>query len=158
MVLKGGEEGKDGGRGEEEHGEVLIWKRAMAARPRDPQLWCGYSTLLVRLGRTAEAVEGFQRALKIDPNHMATICNFAIFMEQQGNTEVVCELYERALAADTSPVTAMSNYGHFLCRRGDFDRAVCVTPTTQEISCECMFFEPGPHERRVGMKGAGDCR
>ncbi|KAJ1486929.1 hypothetical protein T484DRAFT_1942430 [Baffinella frigidus] len=123
MVLKGGEEGKDGGRGEEEHGEVLIWKRAMAARPRDPQLWCGYSTLLVRLGRTAEAVEGFQRALKIDPNHMATICNFAIFMEQQGNTEVVCELYERALAADTSPVTAMSNYGHFLCRRGDFDRA-----------------------------------
>jgi len=119
---------KNGGGGEEKEGEVLIWTRALASRPRDPQLWCGYSTLLVRLGRTAEAVEGFERALAIDPHHMATICNYAVFMEQQGKNDLVCELYERAIrgnvAADISPVTAMSNYGHFLCRRGDFDRAV----------------------------------
>jgi tetratricopeptide (TPR) repeat protein len=64
-----------------------VFEKAIELKADDPQLWCHLAGALVALGRRAEALLGYQHALKLDPHHWESAYQGAVLLEQSERFE-----------------------------------------------------------------------
>lgn len=81
-----------------------MWEKALALRPNDTNVLCGYATFLATHGGEEGAEKHYKRCLEIDKNHLGALCNFAVLMENTERHVDACTLYERALEVDPAQV------------------------------------------------------
>jgi Flp pilus assembly protein TadD len=66
------------------------------------------NTLLLA-GRTSEAIEQFQAAIRIDPTHVAAHDNLGLALAQTGHIPEAMEQYQKALQINPSDDKARAN-------------------------------------------------
>jgi tetratricopeptide (TPR) repeat protein len=79
---------------------------------------------LAAQGRFEEAMEQFQRALKIDPNDADAVYNLGNALAQQGNFEVAGKQLQHALEINPGHAMAAYDLGNVRARQGRFEEAI----------------------------------
>ena len=64
-------------------------RSALRKAPNDPQLWTLQGIAFASMGKRSEALQSFQRALKIDPNYMAALEGAAQLHYEAGSRRAV---------------------------------------------------------------------
>lgn len=104
--------------------EALAEGGALAERfPRDPWIANLLGACLVGVGRPAEAVEQYRRAVRLKPDHTEALNNLgALYIDLERIDEAMA-CFRRALAIDAGYADAHFNMGHALRASGDLDGA-----------------------------------
>jgi Flp pilus assembly protein TadD len=76
-----------------------------------------------RMGRYAEAIREYQRALELSPGYSEAYNNMGRSLEALGRNEEAGEAYRAAVERDPSNAAARNNVGAFLMRVGDLENA-----------------------------------
>jgi tetratricopeptide (TPR) repeat protein len=100
--------------------------------------------VLRRLGRDAEAVAEYRRALESRPSYSALHYDLAIALDHLGQPDQAVASYERAIALDPANASALSNLARLLARRGDGARAL-------EAARRAVALEPDFAGARVNL-------
>jgi tetratricopeptide (TPR) repeat protein len=98
-------------------------RSALQQTPNDPQLWTLQGMALGSLGKRAEALQSFQRALKIDPNYMAALEGAAQLHYEAGSRRAV-PLLNRILQLRPADPTAHAMLAVLEYRNGNCKSAV----------------------------------
>jgi predicted O-linked N-acetylglucosamine transferase (SPINDLY family) len=99
------------------------FRRAVAARPDDPELLTLLGTALQNLGRLDEAIACQRRALALDPRHGMAMNNLGITLAARGQVEEAIGLFRQAVALDPADGGTVSNLAAALRMRGQFHEA-----------------------------------
>jgi tetratricopeptide (TPR) repeat protein len=89
--------------------------------------------VLRRLGRDAEAVSEYRRALESRPSYSALHYDLAIALDHLGQSDQAVASYERAVALDPANASAFSNLARLLARRGDAGPALKAARRAVEL-------------------------
>jgi tetratricopeptide (TPR) repeat protein len=111
-------------RNEDYRSEVAIWSDAKAKRPDNLRARNGLAMALDHAGRTAEAIEEFEAALRLAPNDAPLHDNLGVTLESAGRTAEAMQHIETALRLDPKYALAHSNLGNALLRTGDLAAAI----------------------------------
>ena len=79
--------------------------------------------VLAAQGRTAEAIEHYQKALEINPHSAEAHLNWGILLARQGRTAEAIEHYQKALEIDPDYADADNNLGTVFLNQGRLDEA-----------------------------------
>ncbi len=82
--------------------------------------------LLAAEGKTAEAIEAFQAALRLDPNHVEARVNLGVMYVRLGRPDEAVAEYRAALALDPGHAEANYNLGNALAGRREFEEAIAA--------------------------------
>lgn len=99
------------GEGRTGDAEQLL-KQAMNDTPTDPRLGYRLGCLYLHCQRTADAIDAFQSALRIQPGNPVILNELGYAMDQAGNAAGAEEAY--ALAAKAEPPYPLARYNHAL--------------------------------------------
>lgn len=92
--------------------------------PKDTEALNLRGIALRRMGRPAEAVAAYDRALTLRPRYAPLHFNLAIALDRLGRLEDAALSYERAIELQGDHVVALSNLARLQARRGDPSRAL----------------------------------
>jgi tetratricopeptide (TPR) repeat protein len=98
-------------------------RSALRQAPNDPQLWTLQGIALASMGKRSEALQSFQRALKIDPNDMAALEGAAQLHFETGSRRAV-PLLNRILQRRPAEPTAHAMLAVLEYRDGNCKAAV----------------------------------
>jgi tetratricopeptide (TPR) repeat protein len=79
--------------------------------------------VLDRVGRLAEAIAEYQRALGRNPNHRDALNNFGVALARQGKLNEAARLFERLVAIEPEDADAHANLGVVFIARGAHELA-----------------------------------
>ena len=95
-----------------------------------------------RLGKTQEAMEHYEQALRIEPNFAVAHCNLGIALAQAGRIPEAIEHLQQALRIKSGYAEAHYNLGVVLARLGrlpetvaHFEQALRIKPDYAEVHC-----------------------
>ncbi len=101
--------------------QALLWKEAAQAYDRahtlnpgtaEPaQSWITRGRLALSLGRTQEAMEHFERALKLEPQNAAAYAGRAKALAREGKTEFALSDFDAAITVDPKSAEAYNGRG-----------------------------------------------
>jgi Flp pilus assembly protein TadD len=91
-------------------------------------------------GRTAEAVEAYQKALELKPSYAEALNNLGNIVTAQGNFSAALGFYERALVVNPNDSTYWGNIGAVQFMLGEFERAIHTYHKALELN---------PHSAKV---------
>ncbi|HXI83984.1 MAG TPA: tetratricopeptide repeat protein [Verrucomicrobiae bacterium] len=100
---------------------------ARATLARDPDSWAGHDFLgmvLTSQGKTAEAIDHFNKALQGNPRYALGHYNLGCALALQGKLTEAMQQYEQALQLQPDFVRAHYNLGCVLALQGNFDGAI----------------------------------
>lgn len=120
------------------------YRSAIAARPRFVEGHNDLGVLLMRQGRSREALESFNRAYAIDPTSARTLNNLAAWYEQADSLDVARRWIERARARQGDDIEVLYNAGIIHGRLGDF-------PVAEKTFRRLLQIEPGHLAGRLGL-------
>jgi tetratricopeptide (TPR) repeat protein len=80
--------------------------------------------VMALVGRPAEAVTEYERALDRDASHVEARSNLAAMLVRQGKLDQAVRQLQRVLAMDPENANAHTNLGLVLAQQGQVDRAV----------------------------------
>ncbi len=96
----------------------------------------GEGAKLVEQGKMEEALEAFQKAVRLDSNDAVARLNLAYTYDRQGRNEEAIAEYQRAIGLSPSNLLAYNNLGvlydkmgHYDEAIGEFQRALEIDPT-----------------------------
>ena len=119
---------------------------------RDPDAINAYGIALADVGRPAEAVQQFRRALDLDPNNAPALQNLGIVALRQNDVRAAHDFLQRALALNPRLPLALNTLGVVYARQGDtaravdaWNRAVALDPRQYDA-----LFNIGMTEGRAG--------
>ncbi len=106
------------------HDSESLWNYVLSTRGESLFARNNLGNALALQGRFDEAIDQFQRALKIDPNDADAVYNLGNALAQQGNLEAAGK--ELQLALQIKPNSAMAAYdlGNVRARQGRLDEAI----------------------------------
>ena len=117
------------------HDSIALWTRAIDLDPRNDVAAYNLAIAFADAGRESDAIDWYERTLRIIPDHELARQNLAILhaaqAEREGNQlaragradEAVAQ-YTRALALDSKRVHARAARGILLAKRGELSAAV----------------------------------
>ena len=73
--------------------------------------WNNKGLALDKLGRYQEAVDSYEKALKIDPGYVKAWNNKGLALDKLGRYQEAVDSYERALSIDPNDATVWHNKG-----------------------------------------------
>lgn len=88
------------------------------------ELLCNMAATLVNLGFYREAMDYFDRALRLSPEDPLLLNNVAVCLEQQGRYDIALRCYEKALANDPGNIAYLCNKGICLSKMKRWDEAL----------------------------------
>lgn len=119
----------------EERGDVAgalkHMDKALRDLPDNAEILANRSTLLIDLGRTDEAMEGYRKALEVDPDDDQTYSNMGVAMRRAGRPAEAIPYYDKAIecwmkngesARDLARI--YNNKGKALVDMGELDDAL----------------------------------
>ncbi len=101
-----------------------LWRTTIA---RNPDCWMAENNLggyFFREGRIPEAIEHYQRAIRINPNFSEAPNNLGVALAAEGHLDEAIEDYHKALRIDSNFPGALNNLGMALAARGQLDDAI----------------------------------
>jgi tetratricopeptide (TPR) repeat protein len=114
---------------------VAACERTLILAPDDAGLHYSRAVGLRRLGRMAQAEEGFRHALALKPGDGASLGGLASVLEAQGHLAEARAAYEQALQQNPADADSLNNLGNLLNRMGDgagaldfLQRAIAARP------------------------------
>jgi tetratricopeptide (TPR) repeat protein len=115
-----------------------LLRPALEASPYDPQLWAMQGTAYVGMGNNAEALDSFQRSLKISPEYLPALRGAAQIEFDAGSAAAI-PLLKRILRAKPTDLTAHGMLAILEYQQGDclaavphFERAVSLFASRNE--------------------------
>ena len=127
----------------------LIYERALAAAPRDPEVLGGYALFLQRLGRDPTRVRAaYEQALAVKRKSRSNLIRYADFLRWvEADFENAGQLYKRAIGADPKDRGLVHRYIGFLIDTGEtdeakraYDRAIALAPDDPAVLCPFAVF------------------
>ncbi len=119
-----------------------LWRDTLV---RNPNAWMAHNNLglaLVQAGRTPEAIEHLEQALRLKPDYVDAHYNLGLALAQAGRTPGAIEHFEQALRLKPDYVDAHSNLGIVLAQAGrtpeaieHFEQALRIKPDYAELHC-----------------------
>ena len=114
------------------HDPVTLWRSVIAQQPRNARAHANLATILISLGRYADATTYFTKALEFDastprfnPLERSRLhFNTGIAFEQQGNFDQAIAHYTEALQISPENWTTHVNLGNVLLQQGNLDQAI----------------------------------
>lgn len=88
------------------------------------ELLCNMAATLVNLGFYREAMDYFDKALRLNPEDPLLLNNVAVCLEQQGRYDIALRCYEKALANDPGNIAYLCNKGICLSKMKRWDEAL----------------------------------
>jgi tetratricopeptide (TPR) repeat protein len=111
--------------GEREHSVALMEMgarqlvSAMKSFPDDAAILTKLGLALLRRGESADAVEVYEYALRLEPQRASYHINLAIAYDQAGNSDKAIEQLEQGLALDPSSEIAYQRLGEIYIKKND---------------------------------------
>lgn len=87
-------------------------------------LWFIASAAAKKLGKNADALEGFKRVVELNPEFVDAHNNLGILAYEDGNIMGAISHYDRALKLNPSHVNTLINKGKALTKNNEYDAAV----------------------------------
>ena len=115
-----------------------LWQATLARSPDCFMCEANYGFSLYSRGRVAEAIEHFERSLRIKPDNVPALLNLARVEEDRGRFAEAIARLEAARAVDPADTTVLVNLGTDLTKAGRYDDAVAayrdalLRPSTDE--------------------------
>jgi len=117
------------------HDSIALWTRAIDLDPRNDVAAYNLAIAFADAGREADAIDWYERTLRIVPDHELARQNLVLLqaaqaerdgnqLAQAGRTDEAVAQYARALALDSKRVHARAARGILLARRGELSAAV----------------------------------
>jgi Flp pilus assembly protein TadD len=117
------------------HDSIALWTRVTDLDPRNDVAAYNLAIAFADAGRETEAIDWYERTLRIVPDHDVARQNLAILqaaraeregnqLAQQGHADEAIAEYARALALDGKRVHARAARGVLLARSGQFQEAI----------------------------------
>ena len=103
-------------------------------RSPNAEAFCNRGTCLQRMGRHAEAIEDFKRAIAVNPNLAEALCNLGIAHRSLGDIPAALSAYDRAIEIAPSMVEAYCNKGVALKEAGQIDQSIRAFHQAASIS------------------------
>jgi protein O-mannosyl-transferase len=104
--------------------EISIWQDTVDKRPGNPRAEDGLGNALVTAGRTAEAIDHFERGLQVQPDYVSSHNNLGRALASVGRTTEAIDHYERAIALAPGFAPAHYNLGVALVGVGKTSDAI----------------------------------
>jgi predicted O-linked N-acetylglucosamine transferase (SPINDLY family) len=98
-------------------------RRGAVIGPRDPDAHFHLGNLLREQGRSAAAIESYERALALAPDHPSLLNNYALTLDAAGAGQRAQATYRRILEARPDHRQALRNLAHSLCSARRFGEA-----------------------------------
>ncbi len=109
-------------------------RSAVRLDPARAAAWNDLGALLLRAGKTEEAVAEFRRALSLDPGSAAAHCNLGAALAKMGAWDEAAAEVSRALAIDPRHAPAHYYLGQAMMERGRPDDAIAAWRQALEIN------------------------
>ncbi|MGW7469870.1 tetratricopeptide repeat protein [Streptomyces xantholiticus] len=103
-------------------GAERTFRRVLELDPENKLAWFNLGVIAQRDGRTADAREAYDKALKIDPKFASALFNEAVLLESS-DPDRALTLLKRAVAANPKASTAHLRLGRALSKQGRDDEA-----------------------------------
>ncbi len=121
---------------------VKLIGRGVIAKPGNAEAWGHLAIALHRSGELGEALDAFERCLRLTPENVGSILARASLLADMGRPEEALAAYDRAIALEPSHPAALLNRGNLLFRLGRLDQAVegfkaAVTARPDDPRCHC---------------------
>ena len=103
---------------------LALWSDTVAKRPGNPRARSGMGLALDHAGRTGEAVEQLEAAVRLSPGDADIHDNLGVTLEHSGRIAEAMQHYETALRLRPDFPEAHSNRGNVLLRTGRIPEAI----------------------------------
>ena len=103
---------------------IAIWQSMVDKRPRDFFARQNLANTLFQTGRTHEAIQHYQEALRLQPDNADIYNNLGAALANLGKTDEAIEHYQRALRLSGDYFLAHHNLGLVLASLGRSDEAI----------------------------------
>ncbi len=114
-------------------GEAL-WTRALSCTPGSALAHYNFGTILLRKGKTEEAIAHYERALEINPRHAEAHNNLGVVLFQRKAVDQAISHYRRAMEITPGYAAAHRNLGLALSEKGELNEAIPHYRRALEIS------------------------
>jgi predicted TPR repeat methyltransferase len=121
--------------------------RAVRAAPRDALCRTTMGIVYVRLGRTAEAVAAYEKALAIDSKCSHAYYHLAAIHSAEGRVDEAVHSYRRTITVDPNHAPALHELGNLLAAQGR--RTEALDCYKRALAIKPGFFEA--HERLAAL-------
>jgi predicted O-linked N-acetylglucosamine transferase (SPINDLY family) len=101
-------------------------RRFTAQHPTHPDGWALLGDACKVLGKAADAIPAYRRAVELNPGHAAALNSLAILVAGQGRRADAELLFRRAVAAKPDHAKAHGNLGNVLSEQGKWAEAVAA--------------------------------
>ena len=88
---------------------ITLIEQALRTTPNDSTMHNSLAVACWKLGRRAQAVASWRRALALDPRLVEALVNLAVALNASGERAAAARLYEDALAVDPHSMLALNN-------------------------------------------------
>lgn len=106
------------------HSEFAMWNRVIAQRPNHARAYNNLGFLLAQDGRLDEAMQHYERSLKVKPDYPEAHNNLGNALQGKGRLDQAIVHYRAALTHRPSYAEAHSNLGAALAAQGHFEEAL----------------------------------
>jgi tetratricopeptide (TPR) repeat protein len=113
----------------------VIFYNSSKYLPGNPQssYYNNFGQELSNQGKYAEAIQTFDKALKIDPNNTVILLNKAIALDAQGNHDAAIQTFDKALKIDPNNPDLLAEKGFTLRNMGNYSGALTYFDKALEI-------------------------
>ena len=101
-----------------------MWENVLVVNPRSGSAWTNLGFQHDQAGRTAEAIEYYERAIEADPSNALAFNNIGNIHFRAGRQQDAYRAYQSARDANPQDLNARNNLGAIHHQRGELDRAV----------------------------------
>ncbi|MBZ5638468.1 MAG: tetratricopeptide repeat protein [Acidobacteriia bacterium] len=115
--------------------KLAIYQDTVNKRPRNFRAWVGLGSALFEEGKTSEAIEDYERALRLNPGFADAHNNLGNALLRLRRTEEAIEHYRKALRLEPNSAKVLNNLGKALATMGKpqdaleyFERALRIDP------------------------------
>ncbi len=104
--------------------DMVLWEHAIASTSRNYVAHNNLGYDMTHQGRTAEALEHYQLALKYSPNFPEANGNLGVVYSKMGRLDEAARCFRRVIELNPNLAPAYNNLGNILVRQGRMDEAV----------------------------------
>ena len=132
---------------------LAIWQDTVEKRPNNPRAHSNLGYILAHAGRTQEAIDQYEQALRIDPNYALAHNNLGNTLAREGRTQEAVEHLEQALRINPDDANTHNDFGDALLQAGRGPAA--IDQYEQALRLDPGFAE-AHYNLAVALQKAGD--
>ena len=128
---------------------VDAFTKALSLKPARPFTLNGLATVLYARGKTKEAMERWEEAVKIDPNFASAYYNMGNALETEKNNSGALDAYAKAIRISPSMADAYYRIGSIYNREKHSAQASLLLAKSIELSPDAEFAKEAKRQLQV---------